>query len=170
VRFPPGNWVAPAGSSRSGGGGNEAVEASDAKGRPGRPREQAGRNASEHPTRPRKVRRGRRPICVLGKADVAGDQGTGWNTPAHERSDPASPPGVQEAACRHRETLRNTGSPPRWWRVTTDRTPVRDRPDRAGVAERLVVPSKPGNAGGGKGPQFKAHRRKRPTARRLAQA
>jgi hypothetical protein len=37
-----------------------------------------------------------------------------------------------------------------------------DQPDaregqagRSGVAERLVVPLKPGNAGGGKGPQFK---------------
>ena len=37
-----------------------------------------------------------------------------------------------------------------------------DQPDaregqagRLGVAERLVVPGKPGNAGGGKGPQFK---------------
>src|SRR3954471_7321293 len=37
-----------------------------------------------------------------------------------------------------------------------------DQPDaregqagRAGVAERLAVPLKPGNAGGGKGPQFK---------------
>src|ERR1700737_1051742 len=39
-----------------------------------------------------------------------------------------------------------------------------DQPDaregqagRAGVAERLVVPLKPGNAGGGKGPQFKTN-------------
>jgi len=31
LRDPPGNWVAPAGSSRSGGGGNEAVGAFDAK-------------------------------------------------------------------------------------------------------------------------------------------
>jgi hypothetical protein len=37
-----------------------------------------------------------------------------------------------------------------------------DQPDsregqagRSGVAERFVVPLKPGNAGGGKGPQFK---------------
>ena len=37
-----------------------------------------------------------------------------------------------------------------------------DQPDaregqagRPGVAERFVVPGKPGNAGGGKGPQFK---------------
>src|SRR6478752_1162440 len=42
-----------------------------------------------------------------------------------------------------------------------------DQPDaregqagRAGVAERLVVPVKPGNAGGGKGPQFKTDARR----------
>ena len=29
------------------------------------------------------------------------------------------------------------------------------RAGRPGVAERFVVPLKPGNAGGGKGPQFK---------------
>ena len=41
-----------------------------------------------------------------------------------------------------------------------------DQPDaregqagRAGVAERLAVPLKPGNAGGGKGPQLKADAR-----------
>ena len=47
------------------------------------------------------------------------------------------------------------GSPARWWRVATDRTPARDRPGRAGVTEGPVVPSKPGNSGGGKGPQFR---------------
>src|SRR5580704_3644528 len=31
---------------------------------------------------------------------------------------------------------------------------------RAGVAERLAVPLKPGNAGGGKGPQFKTDARR----------
>ena len=42
-----------------------------------------------------------------------------------------------------------------------------DQPDagdgqagRPGVAERLVVPPKPGNAGGGKGPQFQDERSK----------
>jgi len=41
-----------------------------------------------------------------------------------------------------------------------------DQPDaregqagRTGVAERFVVPLKPGNAGGGKGPQFKTRRK-----------
>ena len=38
VQSPPGNWVAPAGSNRSGGGGNEAAGAFDAKGRPAAPR------------------------------------------------------------------------------------------------------------------------------------
>src|SRR3954452_12284195 len=47
----------------------------------------------------------------------------------------------------------------------TREAPMRDRDDqpdaregqagRTGVAERPVVPMKPGNAGGGKGPQFK---------------
>src|SRR5438552_18602431 len=47
----------------------------------------------------------------------------------------------------------------------TREAPMRDQDDqpdaregqagRAGVAERLVVPQNPGNAGGGKGPQFK---------------
>ena len=33
VKVPPGNWFAPTGSNRSGGGGNEAVGASGVKGR-----------------------------------------------------------------------------------------------------------------------------------------
>ncbi len=54
----------------------------------------------------------------------------------------------------HKESVRNTGSPKAW--------SIDDQPDaregqagRLGVAERFVVPLKPGNAGGGKGPQFK---------------
>ena len=49
----------------------------------------------------------------------------------------------------------------------TREAPMRDQDDqpdaregqagRAGVAERLVIPLKPGNAGGGKGPQFKTN-------------
>jgi hypothetical protein len=37
----------------------------------------------------------------------------------------------------------------------TNQTPARDKAGRRGVAERLAVPLKPGNAGEGKGPQFK---------------
>ena len=56
------------------------------------------------------------------------------------------------------ETRRNTGSP------SGDRS--KDQPAAregqagpCGVAERLVVPMKPGNAGGGKGPQLKTNAR-----------
>src|SRR5438046_10539398 len=52
----------------------------------------------------------------------------------------------------HKESARNTGSP----KAASD-----DQPDaregwagRPGVAERFVVPRKPGSAGRGKGPQF----------------
>jgi hypothetical protein len=44
---PPGNWIAPPGSNRSGGGGNEAAEASGGKGRIRRLGESAGCNTSE---------------------------------------------------------------------------------------------------------------------------
>ena len=37
VQFPPGNWVAPAGSYRSGGGGNEAAGAFEKDGPHGGP-------------------------------------------------------------------------------------------------------------------------------------
>src|SRR5262249_46663640 len=49
---------------------------------------------------------------------------------------------------------RQHGKPPRWDEGVPHRTPARDRPGRRGVADRLVVPGKPGNAGGGKGADF----------------
>ena len=66
------------------------------------------------------------------------------------RSDSA---GAVATACRHKEIGRNTGSP--------DGEGVDPQPELReemagpfGVAERLVVATKPGNAGGAKGPQF----------------
>jgi hypothetical protein len=41
-----------------------------------------------------------------------------------------------------------------------NRTPARDRPGWRRVADRLVVPMKPGNAGGGKGPELKENVRR----------
>jgi hypothetical protein len=52
--------------------------------------------------------------------------------------------------------MRNTGSPSgdRGW----DQLATRERPaGLTGMTERLVVPLKPGNAGGGKGPQLKGN-------------
>src|SRR5271167_1725080 len=41
-----------------------------------------------------------------------------------------------------------------------NQTPARERLGAHGVAERFAVPLKPGNAGGGKGPQFKTDARR----------
>ena len=51
---------------------------------------------------------------------------------------------------------RNTGSPIGGG-GPPNRQPVRVRSGRSGVAERFVVPEKPGNAGGGKGPWFRGN-------------
>src|SRR3984957_5582221 len=59
----------------------------------------------------------------------------------------------------HKESVRNTGSPIAWSGMT-NQTPARDRLGAHRVAERLVVPLKPGNAGGGKEPQFKTGARR----------
>ncbi len=51
---------------------------------------------------------------------------------------------------------RNTGNPrQRWLDHQPDAREGQAGP--FGVAERFVVPRKPGNAGGGKGPQFKVN-------------
>src|SRR5258708_11087666 len=56
----------------------------------------------------------------------------------------------------HKESVRNTGSPEAG--VSDDQREAGEgQAGRAGVAERFVVPLKPGNAGGGKGPQFKTN-------------
>ena len=55
-------------------------------------------------------------------------------------------------------TIRNTGSPS--GDRSKDQLATRERKaGLIGMAERLVVPAKPGNSGGGKGPQFKADAR-----------
>jgi hypothetical protein len=52
-------------------------------------------------------------------------------------------------------TIRNTGSPS--GDCGSDQLATRERPaGLTGMAERLVVPTKPGNFGEGKGPQLRA--------------
>src|SRR5206468_2426186 len=60
--------VAPSGSDRSGGGGNETVEAFETTGRLGRLGEPAGRNDRERRASPETSRCGSRPGCYTGKA------------------------------------------------------------------------------------------------------
>src|SRR6202045_3669561 len=56
----------------------------------------------------------------------------------------------------HKESARNTGDPKAWSR--DDQPDAREgQAGRPGESERFVVPLKPGNAGGGKGPQFKTN-------------
>ena len=136
--------VAPAGSNRSVGGGNELDGASGAKGRLGRSAstqavtrvnaEQASKLAMRKPTL-LAMREGR----------------SRWEARA---TVPAVPPGYVATACVYTGTRRNTGSPP--WRSSELQRDAREgqaRPRR--VTERLVLPLKPVNAGGGKEPQFK---------------
>src|SRR3989440_5682073 len=91
--------------------------------------------------------------------DAGADPADIWGRPpsslSGEQPDPRDDPaGVVATACLHRENGRNTGNPSGGRQRLLNRTPARDRPGRRGVADRLVVPWKPGNAGGGKGPDF----------------
>ena len=81
----------------------------------------------------------------MGKAAVAGFRGA-TTIPA------CGPTGVMATACLHREIGRNTGNPSGGRRSQPDAREGQAGP--CGVADRLVVPRKPGNAGGGKGPDF----------------
>jgi len=165
VRIPPGNWFAPAGSNRSDGGGNEAVEAFDAKGRSAAPRagrpqrvvnaEQAPKAVMWEPTRHRHGE-GRRRWATEGVKD-----------PPHERIDPAVPPGYWRQHAR-RGDPRQHGKP-QAARGSDPRPDAREgQAGLPGVADGLVVPAKPGNAGGGKRPEFKEDAGRGRRARRVA--
>ena len=103
-----------------------------------------------------KLRKGRcsgkaDPTATSGKADTAGrderrplpsrcTQGY-WRQHVHKRKR------TQHGKPQERGQVRND---------RINRTPARGEAGRCGVAERFVVPLKPGNShGGGKGPQFK---------------
>jgi hypothetical protein len=89
----------------------------------------------------------------MGKAADAGEKVTGWNTPAHERSDPAFPPGYMATTRGYTGIIATWEAP-----AVAERIGQPDaREGQAGpfgVTDRFVVPKKPGNAGGGKGPEF----------------
>ena len=71
----------------------------------------------------------------------------------YERTGFIGPAGVLATACRQRGPDATREAPA----VICSRDQQATRERQAGpfeVAERFVVPGKPGNAGGGKGPQF----------------
>jgi hypothetical protein len=153
VRLPPGNWVAPAGSYRSGGGGNEAVEAFETTPRcdgVASPRVVTLVNAEQAPKVPNV---GADPLRQWGRPPtLASRSPAGIRRPT---SDPTqrSHRGIWR---RHADTRGSSqhGKP----QVVAERIGQPDaREGQAGppgVADRFVVPRKPGNAGRGKGPEF----------------
>ena len=71
-----------------------------------------------------------------------------------ERTSSIEPAGVMAMACTHRRP-EATREAPAVIMVSINWQLARDRLGRVRVAERSVVPMKPGNVGGGKGPQLK---------------
>ena len=117
--------------------------------------EQASKRATWEPTR-RKNGEGRR------------HWGTGGRTPA-KRYEPVVPPGYLATACLYTEIRRNTGSP-RWCGSDPQPEAREGQIGPLGVADGSVRPTKPGNAGGGKGPEFKESVRRGMRAGRVANA
>ena len=76
----------------------------------------------------------------------------------YERTSPIGPAGVLATACRQRGPDATREAPAVI--AVGDQPATRERQaGPSGVAERPVVPMKPGNAGGGKGPQLKGNAR-----------
>jgi hypothetical protein len=100
--------------------------------------EQASKIVMQEPTRP-----------FSWKAEAGG---------GYERIGPTRPAGVVTTACMHKGTRRNTGSPS--GDCSKVKPEARERQaGPSGVTEGPVLPRKPGNPGGGKGPQLKGDAR-----------
>ena len=76
----------------------------------------------------------------------------------YERTSAIKPAGVLATACKQRGPGA-TREVPAVIAVRINWQLARERAGLTGIAERLVVPGKPGNSGGGKGPQLKADAR-----------
>src|SRR6478752_10410350 len=89
--------------------------------------------------------------CAGRPGRGTGEGWHGWATRA--KSTPSRCTGVVAAACTQGKRTQH-GKPQ--GEVRDDQPDAREgQAGRRGVAERFAVPLKPGNAGGGKGPQFK---------------
>jgi hypothetical protein len=163
--IPTRQLVVPAGSNRSGGGGNEVAGAFDAKGRSAAPR--AGR-----PQRVVNAEQAPKAVMWEPTRHSSGEGRRRWapeevRHPPHERHGPAVPPGYWRQHAR-RGDPRQHGKP-QAARGSGPQPDAREgQAGRPGVADGFVVPAKPGNAGGGKGPEFKEGVRRGRRARRVA--
>jgi hypothetical protein len=152
--IPARQGVAPAGSSRSGDGGNEIVGAFDGTGRRRRLSEHAGRNACEH-------------RAGLEKGNAEADPPVQWGRPPSRDLEPrpgqnrVQRPWVFRFRRGSGDGMHGHGDGTQHGKP--EAVKARDlQPDaregQAGphrVAERPVVARRPGNAGGAKGPWFK---------------
>src|SRR5215831_5190731 len=88
---------------------------------------------------------------------VIGEGRRRWSS--NERISSIRPAGVMAMACRQRRP-EATREAPAVIVIKKDQLATRERwAGPCGVAERFVVSVKPGNAGGGKGPQLKTNAR-----------
>ena len=94
----------------------------------------------------------------MAGADLTVTQGRPLAMERDERTGSIGPAGVMATACRQRRPDA-TREAPTVIAVWVNWQLARARPGRFGVAERLVLPRKPGNAGGGKGPQLRTNAR-----------
>jgi hypothetical protein len=104
--IPARQLVAPAGSYRSGGGGDEAVEAFETTGRFGG---SASRQAATQVNAMQAPKQGdveADPVATRGRPPSLGSEG---NTP-HDATRPRGSTGVWAVACLHTEIRRNTGN------------------------------------------------------------
>ena len=106
MQLPPGNWVAPAGSYRSGGGGDEAVEAFETTGRFG------GSASRQAATRVNAVQAPKKAMWKPTRL-LYGEGRRLWRqegTTPHDATRSRGSTGVWAVACLHTEIRRNTGS------------------------------------------------------------
>src|SRR6266566_5838340 len=87
---------------------------------------------------------------------LSGEGRSRWSR--NERISSIDPAGVVATACRHSGSDA-TREAPAVIAIRINWQLARARPGRYGVTERLAVLLKPGNAGGGKGPQLKGNAR-----------
>ena len=126
-----------------------------------------GRNVSERRAGPERLNVGADPPLYGGRPSSLTIRVLADST-AREAIEPAIPPGYWRSACLAHGDQRNTGSPKRW--SARDRPTGRPRGtgraawgDGAGPQYRVT----PGNAGRGKGPEFKTNVTKRATSREI---
>ena len=125
--IPARQLVAPAGSYRSGGGGDEAVEAFETTGRFGgsASRQAATRvNAEQAPKQPDV---GADPVAIRGRPPSLG---TGGGNPSRRDMLQGSHRGIGGGMPAHGDPTQH-GKPRRWGRVTPNRQPARARSGRS---------------------------------------